>query len=81
MNQKILALLLVAGVLVSSQASEPVREINAGVKQISTAGHAATPYKVLNMPVVEVQSKVMGEQTADMQEVPFMHILGKNTDD
>ena len=81
MNQKILALLLVAGVLVSSQASEPVREINAGVKQISTAGHAATPYKVLNMPVVEVQSKVMGEQPADMQEVPFMHLLGKNTDD
>lgn len=78
MNRKLLTLLLAAGTLVASQAVEPVRGLTAGVKQISTAGHAATPHSVFAEPVVKSPVKVLGEAPENTQEVPFTHRLGKS---
>ncbi len=81
MNRKLLTLLSMALAFAVAHAAYPVRELTSGVKSISTAGHAATPHKVFEMPTMTASAKALGEAPANTQEVPFVHLLGKKDND
>lgn len=55
----------------------PSRSTGGGIKTVNTSGHAATPRRTVTGPM---QRRLAAEAPATYYEVPFMHTLGKATE-